>query len=162
MMPNVAAPREFNLAIVRESVETFKQMAIADLSKIKNATVRVHDSGDFFSQEYLDAWFDIARMYPKKKFYAYTKSLHLDRSRRPENFQIVQSVGGLLDDHIDKTQSHSQIFTTHALRKAAGYVDGNKDDSPAIKGKTKIGLVYHGNKHLKPGQVRWLEAAATA
>ena len=37
--------------------------------------VRVHDSGDFFSQEYFDAWLEVARGRPRTRFYAYTKSL---------------------------------------------------------------------------------------
>ena len=156
MMPMVAATREFNLAIARRDLHQFIDYAIEDLSKIKNKIVRVHDSGDFFSQDYMDAWFDIASAYPLKKFYAYTKSLHLDRSNQPPNFQIVQSVGGLMDDEIDPTSSHSRIFETHYQRRKAGYVDGNVNDGPAIRGANKIGLVYHGQKNLKEGQRRWL------
>ncbi len=156
IMPTVQNAREHNLAIVRGNLADFVQTAIADLADIRNKTVRVHDSGDFFSQDYLDAWFEIARAYPRKRFYAYTKSLHLDRSNAPSNFQIVQSVGGLLDAEIDTTQSHARVFETHAQRKAAGYVNGNLNDGPAIKGVRAIGLVYHGTKNLKDGQRRYL------
>lgn len=158
MMPAVAATREFNLAVVRGNLDDFVAMASADLARIKNKIVRVHDSGDFFSQEYMDAWFTLARLHPKKRFYAYTKSLHLDRSRKPRNFQIIQSVGGLLDAQINTRSSHSKIFATVKDRKLAGYVNGNVNDGPAIRGERRIGLVYHGNKHLKDGQVRWLRA----
>lgn len=151
--------REFNLNIVRTDLIKFKEFAIQDLSRMKTRkTVRVHDSGDFFSQDYLDSWFEIARTFPDKKFYAYTKSIHLDRSKTPSNFQIVQSVGGLLDRLIDTTQSHSRIFVSHKDRVKAGYVNGNINDGPAIKGITKIGLVYHGVKNLKKGQIAWLQS----
>ncbi len=156
MMPAVAATREFNLAKVRGDLSVFVREATEDLSKIKNTIIRVHDSGDFFSQEYMDAWFSIARAFPKKKFYAYTKSLHLQWRKAPKNFQIIQSVGGLLDERIDKKHSHSRIFATVSDRKRAGYVDGNKNDQPAIDGVKKIGLVYHGTRNLKEGQVAWL------
>lgn len=158
IMPNVAASRESNLIKVRGDLTIFVREATEDLGNIRNKIVRVHDSGDFFSQEYMDAWFQIARLFPKKRFYAYTKSLHLDRVNKPKNFQIIQSVGGLLDDKINKRSSHSRIFATVSDRKKAGYVNGNKDDGPAIRGEQKIGLVYHGNKNLKEGQVRWLRA----
>jgi hypothetical protein len=158
ILPNVAAAREFNLAIVRGPLGEFEDWAIEDLSKIKNSTVRVHDSGDFFSQAYMDSWFTIAKAYPEKKFYAYTKSLHLDRKRCPKNFQIIQSVGGLMDDQINTRKSHSRIFSTVYQRRKAGYVDGNKNDKPAIDGVIKIGLVYHGVKNLKEGQKRWLDS----
>lgn len=64
IMPNVAKTREFNLTVVRKSVATFKTQAIEDLKRIKNSTIRVHDSGDFFSQAYMNAWFAIAREFP--------------------------------------------------------------------------------------------------
>lgn len=160
ILPNVARAREFNLAIVRGDLTHFTNMAIMDLKLIKNATVRVHDSGDFFSQGYMNAWFVIASAFPEKKFYAYTKSLHLDWSKCPDNFQIVQSVGGLMDDHINTRESHSRIFSTHYQRKKAGYVNGNVNDKPAIDGVIRIGLVYHGVKNLKEGQKRWLDENA--
>jgi hypothetical protein len=157
VMPNVAKSREFNLAIVRDSVERFEALAAEDLGRIRNRIVRVHDSGDFFSQRYLDAWFRLAERFPEKKFYAYTKSLHLDWSGCPGNFQLIQSVGGLMDDAIDKRKSHSRIFASHHDRIKAGYVNGNKDDQPAIDGERAIGLVYHGVRNLKEGQIRWLK-----
>ena len=157
-MKNVAATREFNLGIARGPQSIFMQAAIADLHRIKNKIVRVHDSGDFFSQAYMNSWFEIAKNFPEKKFYAYTKSLHLNRSQQPTNFQIVQSVGGLMDDAIDESQPHSRIFATHADRKKAGYLDGNKNDLPAIQGKQRIGLCYHGNKNLTEKQTIWLKA----
>lgn len=160
MMPNVAKARESNLKVVRGDLQQFRERAIEDLHQIKNKVIRVHDSGDFFSQAYVDAWFDIARTFPEKKFYAYTKSLHLDRTKCPSNFQIVQSVGGLLDNRIDPTQSHSRIFETHYQRRKTKYVDGKINDKPAIDGVTRIGLVYHGNRNLKEGQRRWLRVNA--
>ena len=163
IMPTVRAAREYNLAIVRDC-ETrgdyipFYVTAINDLRNIKQKSIRVHDSGDFFSQAYLDIWLSIARTCPSKRFYAYTKSLHLDWSKAPSNFQIIQSAGGLMDAAIDVTKSHSRIFATHADRKRAGYVDGNVSDKPAIDGKRAIGLVYHGTRSLKRGQIAWLKA----
>ena len=36
--------------------------------------VRLHVSGDFFSQDYFDAWVEVARHRPRTLFYAYTKA----------------------------------------------------------------------------------------
>lgn len=158
VMPAVAATREFNLSKVRGSMVDFITDALSDLKSIKQTSIRLHDSGDFFSQEYLASWCLIAAAFPKKKFYAYTKSLHLDFSAAPKNLTIIQSAGGVLDKAIDVTRSHSRIFASHADRKAAGYIDGNVNDKPAINGALKIGLVYHGSKNLKAGQIAWLKA----
>lgn len=91
--------------------------------------VRIHDSGDFFSQDYLDAWKAIAAAFPSVIFYAYTKSLHLDiETDKPLNLRITQSLGGKYDERINLERSHSRIFSTDADRIAAGYVDGNVND----------------------------------
>jgi hypothetical protein len=149
--PIVKAAREFNLSVARQS--NFATLAIDDLKRLKAfKVVRIHDSGDFFSQDYLTAWFTIAMAYPEKIFYAYTKSLHLDFSGKPNNFKIIQSEGGKMDKLINKAQSHSRIFADETARIAAGYVDGNIDDSPAIEGEIKIGLVYHGVRNMTDEQ----------
>lgn len=147
---DAARNREINLAIVRTSLPLFERLAVLDLERIENDSIRLHDSGDFFNQEYLDTWFCIIRRFPQKAFYCYSKSLHLDWSRRPANFERSQSAGGKFDALIDYTQSHTRIFASHADRRAAGYVNGNTNDRPAQRGDLKIGLVYHGTRDLTP------------
>ena len=118
--------------------------------------VRIHDSGDFYSQAYYDAWCEIARQLPNRVFYAYTKSLNFDLwTSKPDNLRIVQSLGGKHDKLVDLSRPHSRIFASHAAREAAGYVDGNVSDLPAIEGEVKIGLVYHGVRNLTPAQERY-------
>lgn len=65
--------------------------------KKKPLAVRIHDTGDFYSQEYFDKWCDVAASNPDTLFYAYTKSLHLDFSKRPSNLKLIGSVGGKYD-----------------------------------------------------------------
>jgi hypothetical protein len=118
--------------------------------------VRVHDSGDFYSQEYLDRWYEIARAMPNRIFYAYTKRMDLDLwSGKPDNFRLVQSLGGKHDKLVDMSRPHSRIFATVAARDAAGYADGNVNDIPAIEGVVNIGLVYHGVKKLTAAQAKY-------
>jgi len=151
-MPDAVRTREENLALVRRDLAEFERKAIADLTRITNVSIRIHDSGDFFSQAYLDSWFRVMSHFPAKQFYAYTKSLHLDWSGAPSNFQRIQSAGGQMDASIDRTQSHSRIFATHQDRIDAGYVDGTQTDAAAQNGETFVGLVYHGTFKLKAGQ----------
>ena len=152
IMPNVKSTREFNLKIARENIHEFIRMADQDLSGMSETLIRIHDSGDFFSQTYLDAWIFLARKHPEKKFYAYTKSLHLNFTGLPSNFKVTQSEGGKLDSQIDKSKSHSRIFTSDADRRKAGYGDGSNTDTLAIRGAIKIGLVYHGTRKLTDAQ----------
>ncbi len=137
---------------------SFVVSAVADLTRLTKRynVVRLHDSGDFYSQEYLNAWKDIATRFPNTIFYAYTKSHHLDiESDKPANLRIVQSLGGKYDAMINLNLSHSRIFSTDDDRIAAGYVDGNVSDIPAIEGEIKIGLVYHGNRKLTDAQSKF-------
>jgi len=55
--------------------------------------VRWHDAGDFFSKEYLDLAFDVARANPDVKFYAYTKIANVATGNKPANFIINFSSG---------------------------------------------------------------------
>jgi len=50
------------------------QLILASLSPYAG-NVRIHVGGDFYSQEYFDAWLEVARRRPRTLFYAYTKSL---------------------------------------------------------------------------------------
>ena len=58
-----------------------------------NVTIRWHDAGDFFSPEYLDLAFDVARSFPEVKFYAYTKIASAALAAKPDNFIINWSEG---------------------------------------------------------------------
>lgn len=65
-------------------------------------TVRWHDAGDFFSPEYLDLAFDIAKAFPGVKFYAYTKMAGAALANKPTNFIINWSEGA-------STQQEKQV-----------------------------------------------------
>ena len=63
-------------------------------------TIRCHESGDFYNEEYFEKWVDIALAFPELKFYAYTKVVTLGTKFRPDNFVLLLS-----DD--------DSVFTTH-------------------------------------------------
>ena len=71
----------------------------------KAKAVRIHMSGDFYSQGYFDLWLDICRKNPDVEFWAYTKSLEYWVSRLdeiPSNLVLTASRGGRLDHLIDQ------------------------------------------------------------
>lgn len=53
--------------------------------------VRIHASGDFYSQEYVDKWIQIAKRSPKTKFLAYTRNNEADFTHLPSNFVVYYS-----------------------------------------------------------------------
>ena len=62
--------------------------------------------------EYMLAWFNVARIYPNIKFYAYTKAIGWmqdNEDMRAKNFRMIASVGGK-QDHLIIKLSLSQKF----------------------------------------------------
>lgn len=114
--------------------------------------VRVHDSGDFYSMDYMLSWMEIARQCPDVRFYAYTKMVVLAKrlykaGRVPANFRLIQSLGGVSDSQIDPSLPHSRIFGSLEDLRSAGYSDASVSDAPAAFEDTAlVGLVIHGAK----------------
>ncbi|NLB81564.1 MAG: hypothetical protein GX800_08160 [Clostridiaceae bacterium] len=67
--------------------------------------VRIHASGDFFSQEYFDKWLKLCERTPNVHYWAFTKSLPywIERIERiPPNLVLTASYGGKSDELIEK------------------------------------------------------------
>lgn len=117
--------------------------------------VRVHDSGDFYSFDYMQSWFAIAKANPSMIFYAYTKMVPFvkvayAKGLVPANFRLIQSLGGVADRGIDRSLPHSRIFMNTEELATAGYADASESDGPAAFGHNpRIGLVIHGAKSKK-------------
>ena len=65
--------------------------------------VRIHASGDFFSQDYFDMWLQVCRDNPTVEFWAFTKSLPYWIKRIdsiPSNLVLTASCGGKHDNLI--------------------------------------------------------------
>lgn len=146
----VRKARERNLQATREP--GFTRDCIDILKKKQAKIIRIHDSGDFYDQKYLDSWITISKALPNKIFYAYTKMLNLNYSNLPNNFRVIQSAGGLLDYKIDYSKPHSRIFKDYKTMIDSGYTNGNDSDMVAVRGTVKIGLAYHGVKKLSKDQ----------
>ena len=76
--------------VVNKEIKSIK--AKTDARDIQ-LVVRWHDAGDFFSKEYLNLAFDVARANPEVQFYAYTKVAAVATSDKPDNFIINFSSG---------------------------------------------------------------------
>jgi hypothetical protein len=125
--------------------DNFPQVMIAEIIKRKASVIRIHDSGDFYSREYLMKWFKIMEALPSVIFYAYSKSLPLLKGEKlPANFTLIKSEGGKRDDLIDPSvDRHARIFKTEAELIAEGYANASENDLIAIGSNPKIGLLAH-------------------
>jgi hypothetical protein len=109
--------------------------------------VRIHESGDFFSGAYLDAWIEVAHRNPDLKFYCYSKSLQLFLNfKLPENFYLTASYGGKFDYLIDEGYfpRYSKVFMTEDDANAAG-LEVDHDDSHCF-GDKPFALLVHGTQ----------------
>ena len=125
--------------------DNFPQLMIAEILKKKASVIRIHDSGDFYSREYLMKWFKVMEALPDVVFYAYSKSLPLFTGEKlPSNFKLIKSEGGKRDDLINPSvDRHARIFKTEAELIAEGYANASENDLIAIGNNPKIGLIAH-------------------
>jgi hypothetical protein len=129
--------------------DKFKAMLKAEIalaeSKMDEGTkvvIRWHDAGDFFSPQYMNMAFDIARSFPDVEFYAYTKMGDVVNVKKPDNFIISFSEGALPSEvkKVDLTQIKSSItvpqqrFWDLIVTKGAHVV---KDKSGQVQFKSK-------------------------
>jgi hypothetical protein len=139
----------------------------ADLDKIlkrygtKKIYVRIHDSGDFYSEEYYRQWREIMIRNPEILFYAYTKQVEMFKRLaplKPKNFILTFSFGGKQDHLIDvKNDRHSMVFESKSILKNQGYVNASEHDLQSLGPNKKVGLVFHHAKNFE--NTRWSEVS---
>jgi len=88
LRPKVKAKWERNLKATKR--KDFVERMCKEITFVGDY-IRVHVSGDFYSQLYLDKWIEIANRFKHKKFLIYTKAIDLDYSKRPRNFRVLLS-----------------------------------------------------------------------
>jgi len=155
---NVLAAHERNMAMTMGIPTAWEAQMTEELKhrRYVNSWVRLHDSGDFHSDEYLMAWLRIMRSAPHVRFYCYTKEV--SRFRRlveggedgcPPNFLYCWSLGGKEDRLINlETERHADVFPTVEQLAAAGYSDQTESDLLAVLGPEKVGIPANRIPHL--------------
>lgn len=113
----------------------------------KVTMVRIHESGDFFSGVYLDAWIKVAHLNPDLKFYCYSKSLQLFlHFNLPSNFYLTASYGGKWDSLIEEGYfaRYAKVVKNDAEADALG-LEVDHDDSHCF-GDKPFALLVHGTQ----------------
>jgi hypothetical protein len=155
---NVKAAHTRNLELILDNPIGWKNRLNEELKSKRyqgGKSVRIHDSGDFFSDLYFELWLDIAHNNPDVFFYAYTKEVAMvKRYELPKNFVIIFSMGGTQDHLVDKENDrHADVFPSLEALQEAGYTDQEESDLLAATLPTnKIGIVVNNIKHLKKRQ----------
>ena len=115
---------------------------------------RIHVAGDFFNEKYFLAWLTIAKMFPQKLIYAYTKSLKYWVNNRElvdslPNFILTASYGGRDDAMIAEhsLRASKVVFSESEAENLGLTID--HDDSHAADPELKnndFALLIHGTQ----------------
>ena len=110
--------------------------------------IRVHDSGDYYSKEYLQKWLRIANVFPEVNFYSYTNCVKMFKDiKLPDNYDIIFSDSGKQRHLINQNKDrHTKIFHDYTELISSDYIDASKIDLYATKWfnkNKKVGLIIH-------------------
>ena len=126
---------------------------------------RIHDSGDFFSQDYFDAWVKVASQNKGIIFYAYTKSLpYLEKYNGteglPKNFRVIASAGGKADHMIKDLGLRQAIIVKDEGEAIEKMLNIDVNDFLAVLGDESkdFALLLHGNQSAQSGNTKTARA----
>jgi hypothetical protein len=133
-----------------EKIKVLTDTLVHNINQYNNKykLCRIHESGDFWSELYFNAWLEVARQLPGIKFYGYTKQLSYWLNAKdsiPSNLFLTASVGGNLDplltrySHIYRRIAH--VVYTEEQATAMG-LDIDHDDSHCF-GDKPFALLVH-------------------
>ena len=157
--PTVREARWHNWDLLREVMYMGGDQAmlirdLIDLSLMvqpEKDLVRVHEAGDFWTEQYMRAWFMVAASRPHQKFYAFTKSLGMWLNLKdiiPSNFYLTASEGSTLDYLIPKYPDVFRriahvVYTEKEALDRGLEIDHNDDH---CLGDKPFALLVHGSQ----------------
>ena len=150
--PNVYKSRRYNYELINSYVVKKDINGLTNLlndslqAKKKNIKkFRIHESGDFYNEIYLEAWLNVARLNKDIKFYCYSKSLNFFmKVFLPNNFYMTASYGSKYDYLINQgyfKRYSKVVFSIDEAIKLGLKID--KDDSLCFEDKP-FALLLHG------------------
>jgi hypothetical protein len=110
---------------------------------------RIHEGGDFFSNNYMKAWIEVARTYPNINFYTHTTSLKFwlaNMGSMPKNFRLIASMDEnnkevILQNNLRFSKVVYSVEEAKALKLPIDY-----DDTIACCQDTSFALLIHGGQ----------------
>jgi hypothetical protein len=153
--PSVRRSRWHNASLLSgRNRQEMVELILASLSPWAGF-VRLHTGGDFFSQDYFDAWLEVALRRDRTVFYAYTKSLPfwvkrlkaIGNSHEPgkvANLILTASWGGTEDRLITKHGLRSARVVYREAEAAELGLEIDHDDRHAAQHGPDFALLIHG------------------
>lgn len=151
LFKNIRVSRWNNFEALQAAKDTMPMVELILRSLPRNGVklVRIHGSGDFYSQAYFDAWLSVAKARPELIFYCYTKALSFWIARLgdiPRNFKIVASRGGRFDALIDTYKLRSVHVVFSEKEAKAKKLPLDHDDTHVWKLDGDFALLIHGTQ----------------
>lgn len=111
-------------------------------------SVRWHDAGDFFSDQYLELAYSIAKKFPNIRFYCYTKLADVALGEKPDNFIANWSEGAAPEQNkiIKKYEAQfGQLKRSIVVPKSMfdKYTEYRKFPDPENPKKSKVELAWN-------------------
>jgi len=153
--PAVRNQRWSNFEAVRKMSGGELVSTLLDSIPEKAERIRIHGGGDFFSQDYFDAWLKVARARPDIIMWAFTKSVGFWVKRIneiPFNLTLQASWGGQFDVLIKRYSLKSaKVFKS---AEDVGDLPIDTDDTLAMTGSRSFALLdnFSVPKKAKKGQ----------
>lgn len=143
-------PQGFMDMLGNEIEEQYKKLKKVDKKKGTETKliIRWHDAGDFFSPEYLNYAYTLAKKYTDVSFYAYTKLANVAQGKSPANFKMNYSMGAKPkeEQQIDfATTKNSRVVPEVLFKDVLDRVEGKlvyKDQSSINVLKARIAAKY--------------------
>ncbi len=132
--------RHINFAVANR--DDFAQLMNADLrkktKKVSRDIIRIHDSGDMFSEKYTRAWLQVMKDNPNKKFFLFTRSW-----RVAEILPVLEEMAKLTNVRLWYSIDKQTDFPAHRPpRVRLAYMQVAEDDIPA----GRVDLVFRDSK----------------
>ena len=150
LFPNVRKARWRNYRLLTSCKSIAEMGDLIQKSLPKDISiVRIHASGDFYSERYFLAWLNVAYNNPKIKFYGYTKGTPFMVKYKkviPLNFHLTASKGGTCDSLIPKNKLKFAEVVFSVKEASDKNLELDHDDGLAIYGTKSFALLLHGNQ----------------
>jgi hypothetical protein len=137
VFPVVREAYRKNLALTTSG--TFVTTIIKEIRALRKRpkAIRIHGTGDFYDQLYLDRWVTIAKVFPDILFYCYTTSAHLDWTafdQLPNTNRVLSHGGRLTGWDLEQCAIIHKVATA-IVRPLPFFkvLDGSKDDAVAAR-----------------------------
>ncbi len=153
LFPNIRRFRWNNFEAIQRAKTVIGMAELIERSlliKRKIKLVRFHQSGDFFSQAYFDAWLLVAQQHPEWIVYGYTKALPYWIKRLgsiPANFKLVASRGGTHDFLIEMFGLRSaRVVLSEREARRKWHLPIDHDDTHVWKYDKDFAILIHGTQ----------------